>query len=333
MHISAILIALAAVGVIGFANERGGTCTVTAMDEVIRKGTFKRFISLFEASLWAGAGFVLLYAAGLLIAIPVNYALGMETIWGGILFGIGAFLNRACLFGTVARLGSGELSYLATPVGFYLGSLATAYLPGPAQLDGRSPLIAASNWLAVLIIPLIAVRLYAHYTHFQRTRRKCPRSLDDIWTPHVATTVIGIAYVVTLAVQGSWDYSEALSNLARGVTSDLFVKVLLSVVLVGGAVLGGVTAGRFKVIAPDLAGTTRRLAGGALMGAGGLLIPGGNTGLVLVGLPLLWPYAWVAFITICMTIYIALRLKARSKVASKACGSLRHFRPRSGGVN
>jgi hypothetical protein len=44
------------------------------------------------------------------------------------------------------------------------------------------------------------------------------------------------------------------------------------------------------------------------MGAGALLIQGGNTTLALVGLPLLFPYAWLAFMSICVTIYVALRL-------------------------
>ena len=42
--------------------------------------------------------------------------------------------------------------------------------------------------------------------------------------------------------------------------------------------------------------------GGALMGSGSLLIPGGNDGLLLVGMPLLYPYAWVAFVAMCVAI-------------------------------
>ena len=42
------------------------------------------------------------------------------------------------------------------------------------------------------------------------------------------------------------------------------------------------------------------------MGWGSLLIPGGNDGLILVGMPLLWPYAWVAFLTMCVSIGAAL---------------------------
>jgi hypothetical protein len=46
----------------------------------------------------------------------------------------------------------------------------------------------------------------------------------------------------------------------------------------------------------------------AMMGAAATLIPGGNLGLILVGMPLLWPYAWLAFASVCVTIYVAIRI-------------------------
>ena len=55
----------------------------------------------------------------------------------------------------------------------------------------------------------------------------------------------------------------------------------------------------------------RCFVGGVLMGWGSLLIPGGNDGLILVGMPLLWPYAWVAFATMCATIAAAMLLGRR----------------------
>jgi toxin CptA len=50
------------------------------------------------------------------------------------------------------------------------------------------------------------------------------------------------------------------------------------------------------------------LSGGLLMGWGSLPVPGGNDGLILVGMPLLWPYAWVAFLTMCIVIGTAMLL-------------------------
>jgi uncharacterized membrane protein YedE/YeeE len=312
MHEGAFLIALAAVGIMGFANQRGGTCTVAALEEVVFEGRFKRLIALFEASLWAGAGFVLLNSAGLLTIVPENYAAGVGTVAGGVLFGIGAFVNGSCVFGTVARLGSGELSYLAMPFGFYLGGVAAVHLPTPAQLDERSPLLVASAGLVAPVLVLVLARLYTHVRHMRQTSHTL---WDHIWSPHVATTIIGIAFVVTTGAQQAWTYSDVLSDLAHGVTTDLQRKALLGVALLAGAILGGVTAGRFKIGTTDLTTIVRHFAGGILMGIGALLIPGGNTGLALVGLPLLFPYAWLAFmsicVTICVTICIALRLSVR----------------------
>ena len=41
-------------------------------------------------------------------------------------------------------------------------------------------------------------------------------------------------------------------------------------------------------------------------GMGRLARPGHNDGLILIGMPLLWPYAWVAFLMMCLSIGVAL---------------------------
>src|SRR5437879_10601409 len=45
----AFLVAALCVGVMGFAIQRGATCTVAAVDEVVGKGSFRRLVSLVEA--------------------------------------------------------------------------------------------------------------------------------------------------------------------------------------------------------------------------------------------------------------------------------------------
>ena len=39
------------------------------------------------------------------------------------------------------------------------------------------------------------------------------------------------------------------------------------------------------------------------------LIPGSNDGLILVGMPLLWPYAWLAIATMCLAIWAAMAIE------------------------
>ena len=47
------------------------------------------------------------------------------------------------------------------------------------------------------------------------------------------------------------------------------------------------------------------------MGAGSVLIPGSNDGLILTGIPLLWPHAWVSLAVMCVTIAIYLTVVAK----------------------
>ena len=86
---------------------------------------------------------------------------------------------------------------------------------------------------------------------------------------------------------------------------------MLAICLLAGAIVGGWTAGRFRPLRADAISAVRCLAGGALMGWGSLLIPGSNDGLILVGLPMLWPYAWAAVLTMCASIGIALWIQGR----------------------
>jgi hypothetical protein len=96
----------------------------------------------------------------------------------------------------------------------------------------------------------------------------------------------------------------------------------------GGAerTLTNVAAGRLHFTRVRAASLARCLIGGVLMGWGSLLIPGGNDGLILVGMPLLWPYAWIAFATMCLTIGGAQTLQrrlARSEQTELAARAIR----------
>jgi toxin CptA len=86
-------------------------------------------------------------------------------------------------------------------------------------------------------------------------------------------------------------------------------RLALFAALVAGACLGGWTAGLLKSRRASPAQLAKCFAGGTLMGWGSLMIPGGNDGLILVGLPLLWPNAWVGVGVMALTIYAAFQLQ------------------------
>lgn len=311
----AFAIAALCAGVMGFAIQRGGTCTVAAMDEVVGKRRFNRLIALAEASLWVAGGLLVAQSLHLLGQMPAGYALSQWTVFGGVLLGLGAYVTGACVFGAIARLGSGEWSYVAAPVGFYVGcaSVGVVFSPPAAhKLAEDSPIFQAPMWVALPFVCFVAWRLLRPLL----ARRPALKELaGKVWSPHAATTVIGIAFLLMLLLVGSWAYTEVLADLARGMASSLVAKGLLLLALFLGAMWGGWTAGRFRSQRVSTVMLLRCFAGGAMMGWGTLLIPGANDGLILVGMPLLWPYAWLAFATMCVSIGAAL-LVQRAWVAA-----------------
>jgi toxin CptA len=300
----------------GYAIQRGATCTVAAVDEVITQRSFARLLSLLEAALWVAGGLVVAEALHVLPKMPAGYAASAWTVIGGALLGLGAYVNGACVFGAIARFGSGEWAYLLTPFGFYLGCVSVGAvfgLPMPHQLDQASPVLAVSTWLALPFIAFASWRIVRGWRSGTGTTAARWHELvaAHVWSPHAATTVIGVTFVVMLLLVGGWAYTDVLAELARGMTTSVGARTLLAIALLAGAALGGWTAGRFRSMRVDAPQVARCLAGGALMGWGSLLLPGGNDGLVLVAMPLAWPYAWLAFATMCVTIAIA-QLAGRS---------------------
>jgi toxin CptA len=131
-------------------------------------------------------------------------------------------------------------------------------------------------------------------------------ALTAPWSPHAATTVIGLAFGALLLVAGAWTYTDVLQDLARGMAASLNARVALGVAVLLGALVGGWVTGKLKWGGLGAVTLLRCATGGLLMGWGGALIPGGNDNLVLLGMPMLWPYAWVAFVTMVVVIAAAL---------------------------
>jgi toxin CptA len=310
----AFVAAAACAALMGFAIQRGATCTVAAMDEIVNRRRCDRLIGFLEASLWVTGGLLIARALDALPHMPAGYAPGAATVAGGALLGLGAYFNRACVFGTLARLGNGEWAYVGTPIGFYAGCASVDALLSPVatKLASSSPVLEAAAWVAWLAgaamlarvgHAVVRVRRDARVAHPSRTRALIARR---IWSPHAATALIGVTFLAMLLLAGAWAYTDLLAEFARGMATNIASRTLLLVALTAGAIAGGVTAGRFKSTRATMPQLVRCFAGGAVMGWGSLLIPGSNDGLILVGMPLLWPYAWLAFATMCATIGTAL---------------------------
>ena len=296
----------------GFAIQRGATCVVSAVDEWSTQRRTTRLRALVDAALWVAGGLLLARALGGLPQAPGGHALDGWTVAGAVLLGGGAWVNRACVFGAIARLGTGEWAYLATPFGFYAGCATL-----PRRLAMPLPAEASPVWhapAAPLLAGFAAFVAWRVFTGLRAWRRGAMA-----WTPHVATTTIGLAFLAMLLLVGAWAYTDALAELAQGMAVGQAARLLLFGCLLAGALLGGWQAGRWSRRRPPAGAWVRCFAGGLLMGWGSGLIPGGNDGLILIGLPLGWPYAWVASGVMVATVALAIRLSAsRRRPARKA---------------
>jgi toxin CptA len=294
-----LVLAAAFAALMGACIQRGATCFVAAMHEIV----VKRRARLLAAILEAGFAALVVLAAVRLVAgpldLPVSPAIGWATVAGGVLLGVGAFINQACVFGAIARIGNGELAWLGTPLGFFLGAAAVAGLTsaGPAP-PALAPGPAAPGVVLLLGGVWLAWRIV-------RAWRPDGRG-EALLSPRNATIAIGLMFAGLLMLEGPWAWTDAVSDLAVvGPEASVRDRVALVLALFGGSVAAGLALGRFRPAAPRGSDLARTVLGGALMGAGGLLTPGSNDGLLLLGVPMLSLHALVALVAMGLAILVA----------------------------
>lgn len=312
-----LAVAAICAGLMGFAIQRGGTCLVAAVDELVSKRQASRLIALGEACLLVAAGMVAAQLLGLLPTAPRAFAVTGWTVAGGAIMGLGAYVAGSCVFGAIARIGNGEPAYFLVPFGFFLGCVVALSLGMdrlPRAVTPHSIVLAQALLFAGPLAMLVAWRLIRTLSAVRR------RQLASyVWSPHVATGVIGVTFVILLLVAGPWSYTDYLAELARHMAGSGFSRGLLLAALFLGSLLGGWTAGRIQPALPTLSALCRCLVGGFMLGLGGSLVPGANDGLILLGLPLLYPHALLALASMLVTVSAALFLERHlSAMAQKA---------------
>ena len=130
----ALLISLALVFLLGMAIQRGNTCTVVAVDDIVHRKSWDRFLAIASAWFLVAGGLVLMHLA---TGLMVKAKLFPVTVWsvaGGVLLGIGAVVNGACTTGTIARIGSGEYIFGLTILGFFLGCVLAPHIFGTGAI-------------------------------------------------------------------------------------------------------------------------------------------------------------------------------------------------------
>lgn len=300
-------IILLLVFVAGYAVQRGSTCAVAAVHMLVEHRRAERFLSFL---LCAAVALAVMAAGALLGHDSFGHYRGSSAmlvpIAGGALFGVGAWLNGRCAFGTIARLGAGEAARLGTLAGFFTGFAlaARAGLVGP-PLDIASPLTqAAPAWIlggALLAAAGLGLAM----------RRG---GEGEGWSPLRSMGLIGLVNGTLLVIAAGWPYTNLLMDLATATGMEIVWRALMALVFIAGSLTGAFIAGTFLFDAGTLSLWGRTLAGGMLMGIGATLVPGGNDTMLLVGMPLLLPnfiLAYAAMIAVLLLVIGAKRIGTR----------------------
>lgn len=313
----ALLISLPLVFLLGTAIQRGNTCTVVAVDDIVHRRSWNRFLAIASAWFLVAGGLVLLNMA---TGTTIHARLFPVTVWsvaGGILLGLGAVVNGACTTGTIARIGSGEYIFLLTILGFYLGCVLTPHVFGPdAVTHTGSPASTTSLNHPVPTLALFAVVLGLDLYRLIRGKHESVSDfLHKAWDPRTAILFVAILFVALVEIFGPWAYTELLGELSKADTSKVLPQLLFLVALLAGALVAGKSMRGTRLIGPLRPKVIRCIIGGMIMGAGFSLAPGAFDGLTLLGQPLLLPFAWVVMGVVYLTVLLGV-LYMRSNLGS-----------------
>jgi uncharacterized membrane protein YedE/YeeE len=292
---------------VGFATQRGSICGIRAARQVVETGKISRLVAFVTASLWA-----------LVIAVPLcwltknpnalspSFDISLAAMLGGALYGLGTFLNGGCVFGTVARIASGNPSFLAALPGIALGAGV-----GTAAAVPRLKLIAMESPLqepglgGFVILMVAAAFVGLALAGIRRTHRRAGLRIGQIlrasrWRPSFAMMVIGILGGLLFAIGAQWSYPallKELGNLTLGQGATFAPAAIAGpFALFTGAIVSAAINGRFVLHAFSGAQLVRSFTGGAAMGFATILIPGGNDSLLLSALPSLAVHGAVAYL-------------------------------------
>lgn len=297
-------IALLAGVVLGASAHRAGLCTVKAVAEIATTGRAYILWSFLKASLWTTGILALAALLGASVSLGHRPVLA-SGIAGGLIFGLGAALNGACSFSTLSRLADGHLVMMFTLLGWGVGIVLFRHVdPGihPPPVAGSIPV--------VLAFPLSAWMLWEVRSIWRRRETTLAGAREGYWSLSVSVLLIAVANSALLLAGRPWSFtSTALCSVGTfPITPCEHTGMLWTISLTAMLAMFGssLMRGSFRIRLPRAKVALRHLAAGLAMGMGASLIPGGNDGLILFGLPALSPHALPSWAAIVAGIALAL---------------------------
>ena len=337
----AIVLAL----ILGFAAHRASICTVRAVAEVMTPrhvSTFVNvdpsmqwvwkaawFLSSRRASMFASVGRSVLWVWALTLPVfwlmpsagsgILGWQLSGMAMLGGLSFGLGAALNGGCAYSTMARLVDGDGRMLAAIAGFAGGVLVFTALAGWELLARPTPapalITTALPWLGLLAIPMLLWALY-EAVRLWRSRDRSMRLVDLLLATRyrlsTAALLIGLPGALLFLLFGPFGYTATFELVIEGAFGTRpwppTMRWVLLIAVLCGMLASTVQRGSFRIDWRPRREWLLNAAGGAFMGFGTALAPGGNDALVLYGIPIVSPYALPTYAALAVGVAVGLML-------------------------
>ena len=256
--------------VLGFALNHGSICTVIATRELVSEKRPARFIALVECAVWAALVYAILETSP---TMPQGWSPLGYLVPATMLFGIGTYVNGACVFGSVGHFGNGDIDFGLA----FLGIFAVFYIDFLLGLLPNQPPISASLplwpvFLAIALLAILALRLGLSRRSESNFRRLT-----------LSMGAIGITFTMLAVFAPGFSITASVGSIV----SIPVAGAAISVCMFGGSLVSArFMKRRFMLKWPTIKTIVRRTLGGILMGLGALLIPGGNDTLLMIGFPM-----------------------------------------------
>lgn len=286
---------------LGYLAQTTGLCMVRGVNE-LKQGNpaFLLAILLSGTLSWVAA----LYAFYFDIAIHFKiYSANTWVALGGLLFGLGTAFNQGCGVSTLSKLSRGDLTMIATLLGWLIGWSLLAYLQ--INFKPKQLVMPSDTEYSLLLVLSIVLSIWVLLGDSQRRK---------LWFSMMG---IGLLAGFLFLLEPSWPPSGLLNDLSGsllgvdGRNMPSMTRFAIFVSLITGMAIAAWHNNRFKLQLPNIKQNTLHLVAGVFMGLGASLAVGGNDSQLLLALPAFSPAGFVAVSAMLIGIWVGLLIRER----------------------
>jgi len=151
MNILLTLLARLLAAILSMFAHRAGLCSVVAVKELLERQRPDMLCSFFKAVLWVMAVMIAVtWIAPDIVKTPATWHISISGIIGGLIFGVGAAVNRGCALSTLRELCNGRFAILGTFAGLYLGLILPRFFTGGLLMGIGAASIPGGNDVLLL---------------------------------------------------------------------------------------------------------------------------------------------------------------------------------------